>query len=103
MIKPVDLSNFDQAVSKGVVVVEFYASWCSPCKILLPILQELSIEYDDIVSFYNVDVDEHEELATKFNIKGVPTILIFKKGEMEQSITGMVLKSVLIEKLKRWL
>ena len=76
--------DFDQKKSSAkVVVFDFTATWCGPCRILTPILEELSGEYEDHqVKFYKVDVDENRAVAQKFNISAVPSIAIFKDGEM---------------------
>lgn len=77
------LSNWD------VVVVDCYAPWCVPCKVLSPIMDELEKEYIGKAAIIKMDVDENEELATEFKIRSVPTILFFVKGELKNKIVGL--------------
>jgi thioredoxin 1 len=72
-----------------VVVVDCYAPWCGPCKVLSPIMDELENEYRGKAAIIKMDVDENEEIATEFKIRGVPTILFFVKGELKNKITGL--------------
>lgn len=72
-----------------VVVVDCYAPWCGPCKALSPIMDELEKEYSGKAAIIKMDVEENEELATEFKIRGVPTILFFVKGELKNKIAGL--------------
>lgn len=83
-LKHLDHAAFQQYIlqGKGVAVVDFFAEWCGPCKILGPIMQELSAEYGDQVWFYKVDVDVEQELAIKYMVQSIPTVIIFKDGQM---------------------
>lgn len=95
-------SNFDAEVLEydGVVLVDFWASWCGPCKMLAPILDEVS----ELVSvkITKVDVDEEDMLSTKYNIRTIPTMIIFKNGEMIDTLVGLMQKDVLVEKLSQY-
>ncbi len=97
-----DTGNFNEEVlnSKGVVLVDFWASWCNPCKMLSPILDEVSEVVEAKIT--KVNVDEVDELSNKYKIRTIPTMIIFKDGEVIDTINGLVPKDVLIEKLNNY-
>ena len=101
MSKPIAIndSNFDQIVlqAKTPVLVDFWASWCAPCRMVAPIIDELAEEYSGRISFAKVDVDQNSKIATKYGIMSIPTLLIFKKGEPISHTVGYKPK----EELKR--
>jgi thioredoxin 1 len=101
MNKPItiDDSNFDQIVlqAKTPVVVDFWATWCAPCRMVAPIIDELAEEYSGRISFAKVDVDQNSKIATRYSIMSIPTLLIFKKGEPISHTVGYKPK----EELKR--
>jgi thioredoxin 1 len=82
--------DFDQATSKGVTLVDFYATWCGPCKMMAPVVEQLAQEFAGRVNVAKVDVDENMELAMRFQVRGVPTFGIFKDGKLLQCIVGAV-------------
>ena len=86
-----DANNYDSLVSEGVVLVDFYANWCGPCKMLSPILDEL----DDNIKVVRVDVDKNEELAKKYNIFSIPTLFLYKNGKLVGTKNGFVPKTIL--------
>lgn len=90
--------DFHQIVQTGVVLVDFYATWCGPCKMLSPVIEELASEMPQ-VSFIKVDVDEHENLAREYQVMSIPTILLFQDGKLVKKQVGFVPKEV----LKEWL
>ena len=71
------------------VLVDFWAEWCGPCKMIAPILDELAEEYDGRVKIVKVNIDEQQTLAAKYGIRAIPTLLIFNKGEVAEQIVGM--------------
>jgi len=92
MNKPIaiDDSSFDQIVlqAKTPVLVDFWAAWCPPCRMVAPIVDELAEEYSGRISFTKVDVDQNPGIATRYGITSIPTLLIFKKGEPVSHIVG---------------
>jgi thioredoxin 1 len=100
-ITELDSSNFDSAVSDASVpvVVDFWAPWCGPCKAIAPILDELAEELGDSVKICKVNVDNNSDIAGKFEIRAIPTILLFKDGQVAENIVGLVTKEDLKAKL----
>jgi thioredoxin len=84
-------SNFDQEVTKSAqpVLVDFWAEWCGPCKMLAPILDELATEYDGKVKIGKVNIDDHQNLAGQYRITSIPTLLIFKGGQVVDQVVGL--------------
>jgi len=100
MIVDINNSNFEKEVlnEKGFVIVDFFGTWCMPCKFLMPILHK--IEEDKKIKLAKVDIDENEELVKKFGIVSVPTLKIYKDGKEIDTIVGLVSEDVILEKLK---
>ena len=88
--------NFSEIVNNGLILVDFYAEWCGPCKMLGPVLEEVSNELTDI-NIVKINVDEHGELAQKYGVMSIPTLILFKDGkEIDKSI-GFMPKEDIIE------
>ena len=92
--------TFEVAVleNKGLVLVDFWAPWCGPCKAISPVLDHLAKEITD-VSIVKVNVDDHAELASKYGVRGIPTLILFKAGEIEETKVGSQNKA----QLEAWL
>ncbi len=86
-------------IGKGKVLVDCYATWCGPCRMLAPVIEELSTEIKDY-TFYKVDVDENEEIARDYEIMSIPTLLLFENGELKEKMVGLRSKSELLDLLK---
>ena len=82
------------------VLVDFWATWCGPCRVIAPIVQELSSEYEGRAKVGKLDVDEARKTATEFGIRSIPTLLIFKEGKVADQIIGAVPKGQIVEKLE---
>ena len=100
-ITELDSSNFESTVTNGSVpvIVDFWAPWCGPCKAIAPILDELSIELGDSVKICKVNIDNNSEIASKYEIRAIPTILIFKDGAVADTVVGLPSKDDLKVKL----
>lgn len=93
--------NFNQLIESPVpVLIDAYADWCGPCKIQSPILKELATELGDRVKVIKIDVDKNPEIASRYRIQGVPTLMIFKDGIMKYRQAGVHSKPQLMEVLK---
>ena len=87
-------AKFDDFISKGNVIIDFWAEWCGPCKILSPVVEELAKENKQI-KFGKVDVDSQGDLAQRFEVLSIPTLIFFKNGEMVNRIAGAMPKDAL--------
>lgn len=95
--------NFDEITSKGVVLVDFWATWCGPCKMMAPNVEEIATEYKGKVTVGKVDVDECQELATRFGIMSIPTLIVFKDGGKKEVLVGYRLKMQIAQVLDKYL
>ncbi|GEK60141.1 MULTISPECIES: thioredoxin [Marinococcus] len=80
--------DFSQQISEGVVLTDFWAPWCGPCKMIAPVLEEINEEIGDNVKIAKLNVDENQETAGKYGVMSIPTLMIFKDGEMVEQIVG---------------
>ena len=95
-------SNFQSEVleKKGIALVDFWAEWCGPCKMIGPVVEELSQEYDGKALVAKVDVDENAELTQRYGVRSIPTILILKDGEVVDKHVGFATKEALASKIE---
>jgi thioredoxin 1 len=104
-MKPVVVStqNFESEVVKSniPVLVDFWASWCAPCRMIAPVVEELAKEYDGKLKVAKLDVDATREIAQNFGIMSIPTLLIFNGGRVADQLVGAVPKSMLVDKITR--
>ncbi|MEM0214937.1 MAG: thioredoxin [Archaeoglobaceae archaeon] len=100
-MRKIDEKEFVNLIrSDRLVVVDFYADWCMPCRYLSPILEKLSKEYKD-VEFYKLNVDENQELAFEYGISSIPTVLFFKKGQIVGGFVGAMPESMVREEIEK--
>lgn len=92
-------ANFKEHTAKGVVLVDFWAAWCGPCQAVLPIMDELSKDFEGRASICKVNVDEERALARQYSVSSIPTILLMKDGQVVERIVGAQSKSVFETKL----
>ncbi|MGB0454314.1 MAG: thioredoxin [Bacteriovoracaceae bacterium] len=95
MVKQTDAGSFDQEVLNNPkpTLVDFWAEWCGPCKALAPTLEEIGSEYSEKIEVFKVEVDTNQELAQKYGIRSIPTMMIFKEGKVVETLVGNVPKS----------
>lgn len=89
-VKVINKDEFENEVLKSekVSVVDFWASWCAPCKMLAPMFEQLSEEYDGKINFYKINIDEFPEVAMEYKIMSIPTIMVFQDGKQEGKLVG---------------
>lgn len=92
---------FESKIASGVVLVDFFATWCGPCKMLSPIVEEIGAECDGSFSVYKVDIDEAEDVAMDFAIMSVPTLIIFKDGVEATRMIGVQPKAAILDAIKK--
>ena len=107
MSKPIAVTdqNFDKEVlaSNQIVLVDFWAPWCAPCRIIAPVVEEIAEEFDGQIKVVKVNTDENPMSAMRYNITGIPTLGIFKDGEMVDRIIGAYPESFIVDKLKYYM
>ena len=98
-------ATFDETVNGGEapVVVDFWAEWCGPCKMITPVLEELAGELGDQVTIAKLNVDDNPEVAMRFNVMSIPTLLVFQGGEVRKRLVGAKGKSQLLQELDEFL
>ena len=98
MIKELMNENFNEEIKDNLVLVDFYATWCGPCKMMHPVMDEVALEYKDL-KIIKVNVDNHGELSREYAVMSIPTIILFKDGNVVEKNIGFTPKEV----LKEWI
>ena len=105
MSKPVEISDatFDEVVMKSdvPVIVDFWAPWCGPCKMIAPILEEIATEYDGKLKVAKMDVDSNTQIASQYKIMSIPSLLIFKGGQLVDQVIGALPKAQLLNHVSK--
>ncbi len=92
-------TDFEETLEEGVSLVDFWAPWCGPCRMIAPIIEELAEDYDGKAKICKVNTDEEQDIAVKFGIRSIPTIMFFKNGEMVDQVVGAQSKQALADKI----
>ena len=91
--------DFDEKISAGKFLVDFWADWCGPCKMVAPVIEELSAQYEGSVTVAKVDVDSEGTLASRFGVMGIPTVILFEDGAEKQRFVGVQPKEIYAQAL----
>jgi thioredoxin 1 len=105
MVRILNSEEFNSTIENGsgVAVVDFFATWCAPCKMLAPVFQQASDEMGSSANFVKVDIDQTIDIARKYNVSTVPTVMIFKDGKPVEILVGFMPKESLISKVNNYL
>lgn len=101
MADSVSDQNFDDAVKSGVSLVDFWAPWCGPCQMLGPVIEEIGEEMKGKANVYKLNVDENPQTQGKFNVMSIPTVMLFKDGELLDTMVGVQHKDVYVNGIKK--
>lgn len=99
-IKELNAANYDETVKSGVVLVDFWAPWCNPCRMLGTILEQVAKEAPENVTIGKVNIDDNKDLAVRFEVMNIPRIFIYKDGEIVKDLSGVQSKPKLLDALK---
>jgi len=95
--------NFDGTIKEGVSMVDFWAPWCGPCRMLAPVIDELAEEFDGKANICKVNTDEEQDLAVKYGVRSIPTIIFVKDGEVVDQMVGAASKQAFVDKINSFL
>ena len=101
MAKYIELtsSNVDATIKEGISLVDFWAPWCGPCRMIAPVIEELAEEYEGKANICKVNTDEEQEIAARYGIRSIPTLIFFKDGEIVDQVVGAASKQAFTQKL----
>ena len=101
MAKYIELTptNFEEVTKEGVSMVDFWAPWCGPCRMIAPVIEELAADFEGKANICKVNTDEEQDIAVKFGIRSIPTIMFFKDGKMVDQVVGAQSKQALAQKI----
>lgn len=98
------METFEQAISGDVpVLVDFYATWCQPCRMMHPVLEQAKAELGDRLRIIKMDIDRHEDTAARYRVQSVPTLMLFRRGELLWRQSGAMPRQALMSALEPWL
>lgn len=103
MVETLTDATFAQATAKGVYVTDFFATWCGPCKMQAPVIDQLAEEFAGKVGFGKLDVDQNPNTAREFSVMSIPTLLIKKDGQVVDTLVGLHSKDQIVKKLEQYL
>jgi thioredoxin 1 len=101
LIEQLTEQNFNNKIKKGMVLVDFWADWCMPCKMMAPVLNEVAEATEGKASVYKLNVDEYQQVAAKYGIRNIPTMILFKDGKEVERLVGMKSKESLITSIEK--
>jgi thioredoxin 1 len=93
-------SNFDEKIAEGLVLVDFWATWCAPCRIQGPIIEKLALEADGMALISKLDVDDHGSIAGRYQVRNIPTLILYKDGEPVERFVGVQQQHVLMQAIR---
>ena len=102
-VKALTDADFGESVKQGVVLVDFWATWCAPCRRIAPIVDQLADEYRGRATVAKVDIDENPMTPSKFMVRGIPTLLLFKDGDLKETVVGLANKDDLAKMIDKHL
>ena len=94
-----DLKQFQENIKNGITIVDFHAVWCAPCKAQEPIIEKLMLKYKNCVSLYKIDIDKHRDLALKYMVQSIPTLVVYKDGQEIKRFIGLQSEAILLKEL----
>lgn len=100
MAETMTMDEFQEAISNGVTLVDFWATWCGPCKMMLPILEELKDEFEGSANIIKLDVDENQEVSSNYGVRTLPAFFVFKDGDVVAQFSGPQSKETLADAIR---
>lgn len=101
-VQSLSTTTFDENIKSGIVLVDFWATWCKPCKMQSPIMEEVNTEMIGKASVYKIDIDQNPSIADRYNVQSIPTIIIFKDGKAVSQFVGVTQKSDIINAIEKF-